>query len=153
MQALPKDLRMAISWPMNSSRKQRALGASAVFCYNGAIKLMQLKAVFNMAFGIKREELESWKRAVEKGDIAFLTHYWFDPRFPSNKTITKVGCSNLQILSDWCVASGLNPRYIHNRQPFPHFDVIGAKQYEVLTREGKWEILTRFGMSGDDWGE
>lgn len=35
-----------------------------------------------MAFGINREELTRWKKAVSAGEIAFLTHYWLDPRFP-----------------------------------------------------------------------
>ena len=99
-----------------------------------------------MAFGIKREELDRWKTAVASGEIAFLTHYWLDPRFPGNKTVTKVGCSDLGMLSDWCLANGLNPKYIHNRQPFPHYDVIGSKQAEVLKREGKWDQLRKFGL-------
>ncbi|MFC3800190.1 hypothetical protein [Cohnella sp. GCM10012308] len=100
-----------------------------------------------MAFGVKREELEAWKRKVAAGEIAFLTHYWFEPRFPGVKTITKVGCADLGKLSDWCSLHGLNPAYIHVRRPFPHFDLIGDKQSEILRIEGQWEQLERFGMA------
>ncbi|MDI4645276.1 hypothetical protein [Cohnella hashimotonis] len=100
-----------------------------------------------MAFGVKREELEAWKRKVAEGEIAFLTHYWFEPRFPGVKTITKVGCADLRKLADWCTRHGLNPAYIHERRPFPHFDLIGDKQPEILRLEGQWEQLERFGMA------
>ncbi|CAI6053592.1 hypothetical protein [Cohnella sp. JJ-181] len=100
-----------------------------------------------MAFGVKREELEAWKRNVAEGHIAFLTHYWFEPRFPGVKTITKVGCDDLGKLADWCRRYGLNPAYIHERTPFPHFDLIGDKQAEILRSEGQWEQLRRFGMA------
>lgn len=43
-----------------------------------------------MAFGTNRTELSAWKRAVRAGEIAFLTHYWLDDRFPGCKTVTKV---------------------------------------------------------------
>ncbi len=99
-----------------------------------------------MAFGIKREELRKWKEAVLKGEIAFLTHYWVDPRFPDTKTVTKVGCANLERLSTWCKAHGLNPTYIHDRPPFPHYDLIGPKQKEILEKEGLWDHVTRFGI-------
>lgn len=97
-----------------------------------------------MAFGITRAELARWKEAVARGEVAFLTHYWFDPRFPDIKTVTKVGSSDLGRLTDWCVANGLNPDYIHHRPPFPHFDLIGPKQRDILRREGLWEQLARF---------
>ncbi|MGO4541219.1 hypothetical protein [Paenibacillus sp. 2TAB19] len=99
-----------------------------------------------MAFGITRAEMESWKTAVAGGDIAFLTHYWLDPRFPDMRTVTKVGCSDLAKLSRWCLDNGLNPRYIHNRDPFPHFDLLGAKQRELLLKENKHDQLERFGL-------
>lgn len=97
-----------------------------------------------MAFGVKREELQRWKEAVSRGDIAYLTHYWLDPRFPGITTVTKVGCSDLGRLSDWCTSHGLNPAYIHNRAPFPHFDLIGSKQKEILWKEGIHDQLERF---------
>ena len=31
-----------------------------------------------MAFGIKRVELQAWKKAVSEGEMAFLTHYWLE---------------------------------------------------------------------------
>ncbi len=99
-----------------------------------------------MAFGINREELSQWKAAVNKGEIAFLTHYWYDPRFPNFNTVTKVGCSDVNRLSEWCIANDLPPKYIHNRNPFPHFDLIGPKQKEILQQEQLWTQLKRFGM-------
>ena len=97
-----------------------------------------------MAFGITRAELSEWKRQVARGEIAYLTHYWLDPRFPGVNTVTKVGCSDRKRLADWCVSNGLNPRYIHDRDHYPHFDLIGVKQREILLREGLEEQLTRF---------
>ncbi|MEF3305090.1 hypothetical protein [Paenibacillus sp. GYB003] len=97
-----------------------------------------------MAFGITRDELNRWKETVARGEIAFLTHYWLDPRFPGSRTVTKVGCADLERLTAWCEAHGLNPRYIHNRPPFPHFDLIGRKQADILRRERLWDHLERF---------
>ncbi|WP_409347133.1 hypothetical protein [Paenibacillus sp. MBLB4367] len=99
-----------------------------------------------MAFGITRDELAVWKAAVSRGEIAYLTHYWIDPRFPGIKTVTKVGCADLGVLADWCRAHGLNPQYIHNRPPFPHFDLIGPKQKQILLQEGLTEHVERFRM-------
>ncbi|AIQ10935.1 hypothetical protein [Paenibacillus durus] len=99
-----------------------------------------------MAFGIKREELNRWKKAVSEGEIAFLTHFWLDPRFPGMTTVTKVGCSDLHRLADWCRVHGLPPERIHNRPPFPHFDLIGPRQPEILRLEGQWEQLRRFNL-------
>ena len=45
-----------------------------------------------MAFGIKRNELNEWKRAVLNGEVAFLTHYWLDDRYPDVKTVTRKEC-------------------------------------------------------------
>ncbi|GIO70254.1 hypothetical protein VQ056_30105 [Paenibacillus sp. JTLBN-2024] len=99
-----------------------------------------------MAFGINRKELDAWKKAVSRGEIAFLTHYWLDPRFPGMTTVTKVGCSDLERLRAWCEAHDLPSRYIHNRNPFPHFDLIGPKQKEILIEEKLWEHLERFNL-------
>lgn len=60
-----------------------------------------------MAFGVKREELNRWKQAVKRGEIAFLTHYWLDDRFPEAKTVTKAGCADIDKLVQWGVAYGL----------------------------------------------
>lgn len=97
-----------------------------------------------MAFGINRNELTQWKEAVNREDIAFLTHFWIDERFPHYNTVTKVGCSNLEKLALWCISHNLNPSYIHQRLPFPHFDLMGSRQREVLQKEGLWEQLERF---------
>ncbi|MGE7822796.1 hypothetical protein [Paenibacillus sp. NPDC093718] len=99
-----------------------------------------------MAFGISRQELQQWKQKVAQGDIAFLTHYWYDKRFPEFRTVTKVGCSNIQRLEDWCVSNGLNPEYIHYRLPYPHFDLIGRKQTELLQKYSLDDHITRFGL-------
>ncbi|MUT66622.1 hypothetical protein [Paenibacillus sp. NEAU-GSW1] len=97
-----------------------------------------------MAFGITRAEMNAWKTKVAQGEIAFITHYWLDPRFPSMKTVTKVGCSDLAKLTRWCVSNGLNPQYIHHRSEYPHFDLLGSKQREILRKEKLWEQLERF---------
>ncbi|MFC0211371.1 hypothetical protein ACFFK0_02705 [Paenibacillus chartarius] len=97
-----------------------------------------------MAFGITRSELTQWKEAVSRGEIAFLTHYWLDPRFPDARTVTKVGCADLAKLTAWCKENGLNPAYIHHRPPFPHFDLIGRKQAEILKRAGHADQVRRF---------
>lgn len=97
-----------------------------------------------MAFGISRSEMNEWKAKVSRGEIAYLTHYWVDPRFPNIKTVTKVGCSDLNKLKRWCVENGLSPRYIHAREEYPHFDLLGPKQREILIREQLQEHLERF---------
>jgi hypothetical protein len=97
-----------------------------------------------MAFGISRNELTQWKEAVARGEISFLTHFWLDIRFPHYKTVTKVGCSNMEQLVLWCINHDLNPKYIHNRTPFPHFDLLGPRQRDILQSEGLWEQLNRF---------
>ncbi|MCM3627216.1 hypothetical protein M3194_07550 [Paenibacillus glycanilyticus] len=97
-----------------------------------------------MAFGISRSELTAWKEAVARAEIAFLTHYWVDRRFPDMKTVTKVGCSDLGKLAQWCMDNGLNPRYIHRRDEYPHFDLLGPKQREILLKENLLSQLERF---------
>ncbi|MCQ4087099.1 hypothetical protein [Saccharibacillus sp. JS10] len=97
-----------------------------------------------MAFGIRRQELSAWKKSVERGEIAFLTHFWLDPRFPGITSVTKVGCSDLNQLTTWCIDNGLPPQYIHKRDRYPHFDLMGTKQAEILRKEGLWDQLHRF---------
>ncbi|GAA4855720.1 hypothetical protein GCM10023310_38390 [Paenibacillus vulneris] len=99
-----------------------------------------------MAFGITRDELNDWKRRVAEGQIAFLTHYWYEPRFPEIKTVTKVGCSDLAELRSWCIKNGLNPDYIHHRDEYPHYDLIGSKQKDILIQEQLSEHIRRFGI-------
>ncbi|GAK38623.1 hypothetical protein PUW24_16800 [Paenibacillus urinalis] len=97
-----------------------------------------------MAFGISRQELENWKHEVKSGKLAYLTHYWIDPRFPGVTSVTKVGCADLEQLRSWCIKHDLNPKYIHHRNPFPHFDLLGPKQKEILQKEQLDEHIERF---------
>ncbi|WP_226641805.1 hypothetical protein [Mesobacillus subterraneus] len=90
-----------------------------------------------MAFGIKRHELEEWKAKIERGELAFLTHYWIDERFPDCSTVTKVGCRDLEKLAQWGRKYGLRPEWIDKRKTdYPHFDILGRKQTEILKQEG-----------------
>ncbi|WCK55898.1 hypothetical protein PP175_08265 [Aneurinibacillus sp. Ricciae_BoGa-3] len=97
-----------------------------------------------MAFGIKRQELEEWKRQVAGGRIAFLTHYWIHPRVPGITTVTKAGCADIGRLIEWGQAYGLKEAYIDFRADYPHFDLIGDKQKAILRKEGMWDQLRRF---------
>ncbi|MGG1678587.1 hypothetical protein ACIFOT_23065 [Neobacillus sp. NRS-1170] len=95
-----------------------------------------------MAFGIKRRELIEWKRKIDIGEIAFLTHYWLDDRFPGCKTVTKVGCSDLEKLAEWGKKYGLRKEWIHHRiDGYSHFDLIGDRQQEILKQEGLMEHI------------
>lgn len=96
-----------------------------------------------MAFGIKRKQLQQWKNQVNRGEIAIITHYWEDERFPGCTSVTKIGCSNVQKLKEWGEIYALNPKWIH-RNNYPHFDVFGRKQAEVLKSEKKIEQLNQF---------
>ncbi|PLR95257.1 hypothetical protein [Bacillus sp. T33-2] len=90
-----------------------------------------------MAFGISRDQLNDWKKKMEKGEIAFLTHYWLDDRFPGCKTVTKAGCNDLSKLIEWGKHYGLKPEWIHQRKNgYPHFDLLGERQKEILRSEG-----------------
>ncbi|CAG9621891.1 hypothetical protein [Sutcliffiella rhizosphaerae] len=97
-----------------------------------------------MAFGINRKELEDWKQQVSSGEIAFITHFWVHPRFEGITSVTKVGCNDVHKLVSWGRKYGLQEQWIHKRNLFPHFDLIGEKQLEVLNQEGQWEQLKRF---------
>lgn len=97
-----------------------------------------------MAFGIKRSELRDWKRKVKEGEIAFLTHFWLHPRYPGITTVTKAGCSDVNRLLAWAEAYGLKEEWIHFHPQFPHFDLIGDKQLEILQKEGLWDQVERF---------
>ncbi|WP_203332948.1 hypothetical protein [Planococcus beigongshangi] len=90
-----------------------------------------------MAFGIKREELDQWKQDVADGNIAFLTHYWIDERFPGCSTVTKVGCSDLDKLKAWGSQYGLRPEWLDLRGDYPHFDLFGDRQKAILKAENK----------------
>ncbi|MCH1623993.1 hypothetical protein [Fredinandcohnia quinoae] len=97
-----------------------------------------------MAFGIKRKELLEWKKKVEKGEIAFITHYWLDDRFPDAKTVTKVGCADIECLIEWGKQYDIPARYIHHKFGYPHFDLLGSRQVEILTKENLLHQLKRF---------
>jgi hypothetical protein len=97
-----------------------------------------------MAFGVRREELEAWKRQVAEGNIAFLTHYWLHPRYPDVTSVTKVGCADLERLRAWAVSHRLPPQYIHHKERYPHYDIFGQAQAQILRREGQWKQLRKF---------
>lgn len=97
-----------------------------------------------MAFGIKREELNTWKRNVGNGKISFLTHYWMDDRFPGSTTVTKVGCNDLDELIAWGKIYGLEANWIHRDKKYPHFDLFGERQKDILKREKQWEQINHF---------
>ncbi|WP_096188963.1 hypothetical protein [Evansella halocellulosilytica] len=97
-----------------------------------------------MAFGITKEELEAWKQKAKMGQISMITHYWYDPRFPQYKTVTKVACANRKKLMDWGKKYGLKPEWIHERNEYPHFDLIGENEQHILYKEGLAHQLERF---------
>lgn len=99
-----------------------------------------------MAFGVKRDELNRWKHNVEAGQIAFLTHYWIDERFPGCATVTKVGCSDLDKLEEWGKQYGLKREWMDLRGNYPHFDLFGEHQRRILLAEGQTEHLRRFDL-------
>ncbi|MFB4164187.1 hypothetical protein ACE1TI_10195 [Alteribacillus sp. JSM 102045] len=99
-----------------------------------------------MAFGIKRKELQSWKEKAKNEEISFLTHYWYDERFPDCHTVTKAACSNLQKLADWGKQYGLKEEWIHKRIPYPHFDLLGEKQIHILEAENQHHHIKRFSL-------
>lgn len=97
-----------------------------------------------MAFGIKRQELNEWKRDVLEGNIAFLTHYWIDERFPDCNTVTKVGCSDVSKLIEWGKKYGLKAEWIDYKEAYPHFDLFGKHEVDIMVKEGLREQLERF---------
>lgn len=97
-----------------------------------------------MAFGIKRDELNEWKLRVKNEQIAFLTHYWIDKRFPGCKTVTKVGCGNISTLIEWGKKHGLKEEWIDFKEEYPHFDLFGHYEYDIMEKEGYLEQLKRF---------
>lgn len=98
-----------------------------------------------MAFGVKRAELENFKRKAAAGEIAILTHYWLDKRFPDSKTVTKVASKDKKTLRNWGKKYGLHPEWIDDRhRGLPHYDLFGDIQVHVLEKEGKKDQLERF---------
>ena len=108
--------------------------------------LREIKRRVAMAFGIKRDELMAWKRNVENGQIDFLTHYWLDDRFPGCNTVTKVGCNDVEKLIVWGQQYGLKEEWLHRDERYPHFDLFGVDQEEILRKEGIWDQLNRFNL-------
>lgn len=100
-----------------------------------------------MAFGVKRTELTKWKTEVSKGEIAFLTHFWIDERFPNSHSITKVGCSDIKKLAKWGAEFGLKEEWIHHNERFPHFDLLGDIQVEILKYYQLNDHINRFKLS------
>ncbi|WNB90263.1 hypothetical protein [Bacillus sp. NEB1478] len=97
-----------------------------------------------MAFGIKKEQLKKWKREVKAGNISFITHFWLDSRFPGEKSVTKVGCKDLNKLISWGEKYGLKAEWIHEKEAYPHFDLIGDKQRIIMKKEGRYNELDKF---------
>ncbi|WP_342511543.1 hypothetical protein MKY34_13860 [Sporosarcina sp. FSL K6-1522] len=97
-----------------------------------------------MAFGIKRDELVAWKKAVANGEIVFLTHYWLDDRFPGCNTVTKAGCADIDKLVEWGKQYGLKREWIDMRDHYPHFDLFGQHERSILEHEGLIDQLERF---------
>lgn len=97
-----------------------------------------------MAFGIDRAELAKWKSEVKQGEISIITHYWQDERFPESTSVTKVGCNDLKKLIQWGKKYNLKSEWIHQDKNFPHFDLFGKKQGEILEGEGMTEQIRRF---------
>lgn len=99
-----------------------------------------------MAFGITRNELIAWKRKVRQGEIAFLTHYWYDKRFPQYKTVTKVGCIHINKLIEWGKTYDLQSHWLHHNKKYPHFDLLGHKQKEILISENLYDHINHFNI-------
>lgn len=99
-----------------------------------------------MAFGINRSELNEWKSQVEKGEIAFLTHFWMDPRFMNSHAVTKAGCSDVGKLIRWGERYGLKKEWIHDYKNLPHYDLMGELQLRVLKDHGLSSHIERFNL-------
>ncbi|WP_307334564.1 hypothetical protein [Caldalkalibacillus uzonensis] len=99
-----------------------------------------------MAFGINRKELDIWKHKVANGEIAFITHYWVHPKYPHIKTVTKVGCADIDKLIVWGNKEGLAPEWIDRHPRYPHFDLIGERQRNILYKYHQYEQIERFNI-------
>jgi len=98
-----------------------------------------------MAFGITRKELRYWQKDVLSGEIAFLTHFWHDKRFPHYSSVTKVGCNSIDKLILWGEQYDLSSKWIHDGK-YPHFDLMGERQYLILRQEGLVEHIEKFNL-------
>lgn len=101
--------------------------------------------MIDMAFGITRNELNAWKRKIDEGEIAFLTHYWHDKRFPHYHAVTKVGCKSIPKLVEWGKQYHLRAEWIHDGE-YPHFDLLGEKQFFILQTEGLLDHIDKFNL-------
>ncbi|WP_046176130.1 hypothetical protein [Domibacillus indicus] len=100
-----------------------------------------------MAFGLKREDIERWRKEMEEGEISFLTHYWRDDRFPYCRTVTKAGCLDVDKLISWGRQYNLKPEWIDMRNPSrPHFDLLGERQLFILKYEKLHHHIQRFNL-------
>lgn len=99
-----------------------------------------------MAFGLTKEELNNWKKQVHANKIAIITHYWRDDRFPEATSVTKIGCANLDKLIKWGKKYGLKAEWIDYKENYPHFDVFGRKQVEILVDEKKFDQIKKFNL-------
>ncbi|MBD3858394.1 hypothetical protein IEE86_01495 [Bacillus sp. 28A-2] len=99
-----------------------------------------------MAFGIKRSDLNAWKSTVRQGKVALLTHYWLDDRFPNANTVTKAACQDIGQLIAWGETHGLKKEWIHVREGFPHFDLIGEWQERILQKERSLGNIQEYGL-------
>lgn len=97
-----------------------------------------------MALGIKRAELMEWKKKVKRGEIALLTHFWYSAKFPQFNSVTKAGSVDIEKLLAWGEKYGLKAEWIHHRDEYPHFDLVGPRQKYILEQEGLWEHIQRF---------
>ncbi|MBF0708561.1 hypothetical protein IQ283_18310 [Alkalihalobacillus hwajinpoensis] len=100
-----------------------------------------------MAFGLSKRELAEWKAAVSNGEVALLTHFWYDPRFPQFHSVTKAGCRNKEKLARWGEQYGLKREWMHDREEFPHFDLLGDDQIRILEAEGLAAHIHRFRLT------
>ncbi|QQZ11254.1 hypothetical protein [Heyndrickxia vini] len=101
-----------------------------------------------MAFGITKKQLSKWKQEIDEGKIAFITHFWLDPRFPKSTSVTKVGCKDLKKLANWGAQFGLQEEWIHHRKDgYSHFDLLGDKQVEILHSEGLADEILKFKLT------
>ncbi|NJP37221.1 hypothetical protein [Alkalicoccus luteus] len=104
-----------------------------------------------MAFGVTKQELAAWKHSVRSGKVAFLTHFWYDRRFPQYNTVTKAACSDRSRLIEWGLSYGLRETWIHEERYYPHFDLIGADEFRILQEEGELEKLLKLrSRAGND---
>lgn len=109
----------------------------------GYIVIIERKGDWRMAFGIKRADIQQWKKQAARGELAFLTHFWYDERFPECHTVTKAACSDREKLIQWGKKYGLKAEWIHDRHDFPHFDLLGSRQREILMKENLMEQLIK----------